>query len=191
MIRPALFVRQQHHFFQDDGAGRHVIGAQYGAVAGLDLSQLVQHLHALHHLAEHRVTGAGIGVEVVVVHQVEVELAGGAVDRLGAGHGDATTLVGQAASGLVDHGIEGWQGLELLVVAPTLHHEVLDHPVEQAAVIAAVRHVAQEVLHRYRKQCLASSRCTWPRLLQTFRCDRTYQQKQKPWKPSRYGSKAF
>ena len=39
------------------------------------------------------------------------------------------------------------QGLELLVVAPTLHHEVLDHPVEQAAVIAAVCHVAQEVLH--------------------------------------------
>ena len=46
-------------------------------------------------------------VEEIVVHQVNKELAGGAVDHIGSGHGDGAAIIGCIGAGFIDDGVVG------------------------------------------------------------------------------------
>src|SRR5690606_19672223 len=72
----------------------------HGAVAGGDLGDLVDHVHAAHDLGEYGIAEvAAAVVEEVIVAVVDEELAGGRVDVLGASHRDGTAYVVQPVVG--------------------------------------------------------------------------------------------
>src|SRR6188474_397092 len=81
--------------------GRHVLMAR--ARGGRHLRNLVDDVHARGDLAEYRVTvvrRAGM-IEETVVHQVDEELRGGAVDVIGARHGEGAAGILEAVGGFV------------------------------------------------------------------------------------------
>ena len=84
----------------------------HAARAGLDLRDLVDHIHPVDHLAEHAVTvmlgGRSLEVQEVVVHQIDEELGGRAVDHVGAGHRQRAALVRQLVGGFILDRIVGF-----------------------------------------------------------------------------------
>jgi len=106
--------------------------------------------HAVDDLAEDGVAedrgAAAAVVEELVVGGVDEELGGGAVDLLGAGHGDGPGLVLQAVARLVLDRRAGRLLLHVGGQAASLDHEALDHPVEDRPLVEALAGVGEEVL---------------------------------------------
>ena len=124
--------------------------------AGGDVLDLVEHIHAVGHLSEHRIPvggrcGAGIVEKAVVGAGVDEELGCRAVHFIGPGHRQCPVVVFQPVGRLVlDRGAHRLL-LHVGRESATLDHEVLDHPVEDGAVVVAVGNILQEVFHRERR----------------------------------------
>src|ERR1700678_1350661 len=71
--------------------------------AGRHGGDLIDHVHPLHDLAEHRITPAGLaGIERRIVGQVHVELNVAGMGLRRARESDGAALIGQAISGFID-----------------------------------------------------------------------------------------
>ena len=117
----------------------------------LNLRDLIRHIHAFHHFAEHRVAKVALTVvQEGVISHVEEELAGGAVFVRRTRHGDGAALVQQAVVCFIFDGRVGLFLLHLLVKTATLNHKARDHAVERGVVIKTTVHVVEEVFHRNR-----------------------------------------
>jgi hypothetical protein len=132
-----------------DGHGRHrhvLVSGLVGHGHGLDL---VDHLHAGHDLAEHRVAVAvarvGLVEEGVVLH-VDEELCRGGIGVHRAGHREGAAHVGQAAAAFQRDRRAGGLLAHVRLHPATLDHEVLDHAVEDGAVVVAGLDVLDEVV---------------------------------------------
>src|SRR6185436_18740014 len=144
-----LFGADHRRGFDHHGLLRHV-AAEGPARAGRRLRDLGHHVHAVDHLAEHRVAPAVLAgiVEEVVVLDVDEELRARRVRVAGARHGDGADVVFQAVLRLVLDGLARRFLAVRLVEAAALDHEAVDHAVEHRAVVVPVLHVLQEVLDR-------------------------------------------
>jgi hypothetical protein len=122
--------------------------------AGLDLADLLDHVHAFDDLAEHRVAPAlrrrrRVVQEVVVVH-VDEELRGRRMRVVGARHRDRAVLVLQTVVRFVGDRLGRRLLLHAGFEAAALDHEAVDHAVKHRVVVVAGLHVVQEVLDRLR-----------------------------------------
>src|SRR3954451_5484041 len=132
---------------------RH-IAREGTARAGGQLGDLVHHVHAGHHLAEHRVAVAVAArvapVEEGVVVDVDEELRGCRVRIRRARHGDGADVVLQSrldrALRLVGDRTARLLLAEIVIEAAALDHETVNDAMEHRAVVMAVFHVLQEVL---------------------------------------------
>src|SRR5687768_16341759 len=133
--------------------GRHIVVAL--AAAGLDLRDLVDHVDAAHHAAEHGVAEvAGAMIQEAVVHDIDEELRGRAVQVVRARHRERAALVLEPVVRLVlDRRVAGLV-LHVGRESAALDHESGNHAVEDRAVVVALVHVTQEVLRRDRGRFL-------------------------------------
>lgn len=131
----------------DHHVGRHIIIHAHGL--GLQLGDLVNHIHAVDDLAEHAVApalhGGGGKVQEGVVGVVDEELRGGGVRVHGTGHGNGAAVVLQAVVGLVLHGLAGGLFIHADAEAAALDHEAVDDAVEDGVGVEAVIHILEEV----------------------------------------------
>ena len=122
------------------------------AAAGLDGLDLVHHVSAGHHLAEHRIAPAlgrwrGV-VQKAVVGHVDEKLCRGRVRVAGAGHGHGVVGVLEAVVGFVLDGRIRVLLLHAGLKTAALHHETGDHTMEDRVVVVALVYIRQEVLDR-------------------------------------------
>jgi len=121
------------------------------AAVGLDRGDLIDHIHALRHLAE----GGVLAVEELAVLMHDEELAAGGVGGLRSGHGQNAALVRE----VVLHAVELEFALDAVagtahagaVGAAALDHEAGDDPVEDEAVVKALVRKGDEVAHALRR----------------------------------------
>ena len=126
------------------GFDRHIIEA--ALAPGFDRGDLVDHVHAFGDAREHRVAEiAARVIEKIVVLQVDEELRGGAVDVVGARHGQRAALVLQAVVRLVLDGRLGFLLRHVLGEAAALDDEARNDAVKNRAVEESIVDVAQEI----------------------------------------------
>lgn len=114
----------------------------------------VDHLHALDHLAEHRVAKVACAiVKEGVVGVVDEELAGGRVDSLGAGQRRCCRAGSSGHCWLCCGSVRGCAFAACPCQNHPLNHEVGNYAMELRAVVVAVFDIGQEVFHADR--CLA------------------------------------
>src|ERR1700722_5856862 len=117
--------------------------------AGLDRRDLIDDVHAVGDAREYGVAEvAARVVEKVVVLQIDEELRGGAVDVVGARHGERAAPVLQAVVRLVLHGRMSALLRHVLGEAAALDDEAGNDTVEDGAVEEFILDVAQKIRDR-------------------------------------------
>lgn len=120
--------------FYDDVLLRPVVVVSEG------VAYLVHDVHSVDDGSEHGV-GVGCGavllVQVCVVDHVDEELGASRVGAPGVRHGDGSAYVRVTLSELVLDGVSGTAHTGAVRI-PSLDHEVLDHPVEDDAVVESL-----------------------------------------------------
>src|SRR3984957_16639543 len=129
------------HALHDDRLDRNIV--ETAPPAGLDRRDLVDHVHAFGHPRENGVAEVAARViEKVVVFQIDEELRGGAVDVVGARHGERAALVLQAVVRLVLDGRLRALLRHVIGEAAALDDESGNDPVEDRAVEESVVDIA-------------------------------------------------
>ena len=121
----------------------------HAGTAGFHQLDLVDHLHATADGTEHAVAPTlhrlVLVIQIVVIGHVDEELRRCGVRVAGAGHRQGTNLVGQAVVGFVLDSLAGIFFNKARQVAAALNHEVVDHAMEQGAIVVTVAAVLLEV----------------------------------------------